>query len=366
MHRRDFLCASFALVAGGMTRPRAQSGGSRDVDWLARIQTPPASLPADAPKLSPLLVDAAGQPIRTRAAWQARREELRRWWLEFLGPMPASRAGAPVWKILEADRVDGIVRARVTYEVEPGVSTEAYLLRPEPAGPPRRRPAAIVLHSTVNHSILQPAGLGPDREKAFGLALARRGFVTLSPRNFLWPTNDRIDGKGETAKFQARHPRAKGMARMLHDALVAVDLVSALPEVNPERIGSVGHSLGAKEVLYLAAFDERVRATVSSEGGIGLRFSNWNAPWYLGPAIDDPSFTREQHEILALAAPRPFLLVGGDSADGDRSWPFVEAALDVYRLYGSPPRVGLLNHKGGHAVPPEAERAIEEWMLAYV
>jgi dienelactone hydrolase len=362
MRRREFLRASAAIAMGGVM-VRAQA--PRDVAWLARVQTPPSTMPPDAPTLRPLLADAAGRPIRTLAAWQARREELRRWWLDFLGPMPAPRTGPPTWRTLDEDRVEGIARARISYEVEAGISTEAYLLRPEPRGPARSRPAAVVLHSTVNHSILQPAGLGPDREKAFGLALARQGFVTISPRNFLWPTNDRIDSKGETAKFLARHPRSKGMARMLHDALVAVDLISALPEVDPARIGSVGHSLGAKEVLYLAAFDDRVRATVSSEGGIGLRFSNWNAPWYLGPEIDGPSFTRDQHEILALAAPRPFLLVGGDSADGDRSWPFIEAALPVFRLYGSTPRLGLLNHKGGHAVPPEAERAIGEWMAAY-
>lgn len=366
MHRRDFLQTSAALMAGGLVATRAQTPASRDVSWLARIQTPPATLPADAPRLSPVLVDAAGQPIRTLAAWQARRQELRQGWLDFLGPMPAARSGPPVWKVLAEDRVDGIVRARITYEVEPGVATEAYLLRPETGGPRAPRPAAVVLHSTVNHSILQPAGLGPDREKAFGLALARRGFVTISPRNFLWPTNDRIDAKAETAKFQARHPRSKGMARMLHDALVAVDLVAALPEVDAQRIGSVGHSLGAKEVVYLAAFDERIRATVSSEGGIGLRFSNWDAEWYLGAPINAPAFPREQHELVALAAPRPFLLVGGDSADGDRSWPFIEAALPAYRLYGATPRVGLLNHKGGHAVPPDAERAIAEWMETYV
>ena len=50
-----------------------------------------------------------------------------------------------------------------------------------------------------------------------------------------------------------------------------------------QRMGAVGHSLGAKETLYLAAFDERVKATVSSEGGIGTKFSNWDAAWYLGP-----------------------------------------------------------------------------------
>ena len=206
MHRREFLQISAGVLAGSALR--AQGTRSRDVGWLARVQTPPASLPEGAPKLPPLLVDAAGRPIRTLAAWQARRDGLRRWWLDLLGPMPAARTGPPAWKTLEEDRTDGVIRSRITYEVEPGIPTEAYLLRPEGAAGAPGRPAAVVLHSTVNHSILQPAGLATDREKAFGLALARRGFVTISPRNFLWPANDRIDAKAETAKFQARHPRS--------------------------------------------------------------------------------------------------------------------------------------------------------------
>jgi hypothetical protein len=67
-----------------------------------------------------------------------------------------------------------------------------------------------------------------------------------------------------------------------------------------------------------------------------------------------------------LAAPRAFLLIGGDSADGDRSWPFIASALEVYRLYGETPRLGLFNHRQGHAVPPAAERRIAEWIAAYV
>jgi len=156
------------------------------------------------------------------------------------------------------------------------------------------------------------------------------------------------------------------MARMLHDSFVAVDILCSLPHVDSSRIGSIGHSLGAKEVLYLAAFDERVKVTISSEGGVGTKFSNWNADWYLGKGIDSPDFTREQHELLALAAPRPFLLIGGDSADGDQSWPFIEAALPIYKLFGEPARLGLFNHKQGHAVPPIAEERIYEWFDAYL
>jgi len=381
MRRREFLQTSAAVVAGGLLPVRAQTPAPPDVPWLGRIQTPPAVLPADAPRLSDLLVFGnTGRPIGTRGAWQVQRPLLRQRWLTFLGPAPARAGapwpnfpgplpppvGAPAWKVIEQDRIDGIVRARIAYDVEPGVGTEAYLLRPEAPPPVGGRPGVVVLHSTVDHSILQPAGLGPDPEKAFGLTLARRGIVTISPRNFLYPTNKGIAAQAETVRFHQRYPQSKGMARMLHDGQVALDLLGALPDVNAERLGCVGHSLGAKEALYLAAFDERVRVAVSSEGGIGLRFSNWDAEWYLGASINDPSFAHEHHELLALVAPRPFLLIGGDSADGDRSWPFIDAALPVYRLYGGTPRMGLLNHKQGHAVPPEAERAIVEWFAAYL
>ncbi len=156
---------------------------------------------------------------------------------------------------------------------------------------------------------------------------------------------------------------------MLYDGIVALNILADLPEVDPARLGTVGHSLGGKETLYLPAFDDRIRATVSSEGGIGTRFSNWDAPWYLGPDIRRDDFTHEHHELVALIAPRPFLLLAGgrgNAADGDRSWPFLEAALPVYRLYGGKARLGLFNHHKAHSVPPEAERRMYEWLDAYL
>src|SRR5207237_6527129 len=119
------------------------------------------------------------------------------------------------------------------------------------------------------------------------------------------------------------------------------DLLLSRPEVDPARICSIGHSLGAKEVLYHAAFDDRIRAAVSCEGGIGLSFSNWDADWYLGRQIHAPGFRHDHQELLALIAPRAFLLVGGGSADGPQSWPYVEAALPVWRLFGAEERLGL-------------------------
>ncbi|MDX1945577.1 MAG: dienelactone hydrolase family protein [Pirellulaceae bacterium] len=363
LDRRTWLAALSAAGAGALL-PR--SAAANEVPWLAEIQQPPAQSPADKIKLSELLVDAAGQPITTLAGWRARREELHRWWLDFLGPMPAERDAVkpPRLEVLAEDRPEGVIRQHVRYEVEPSLLTEAYVLRPAKAK--GKLPGIVALHSTVDYSIRQPAGLEGPPEKMFGLKFARRGCVVICPRCFAWPETGRIAAQVEADKFLRRKPKSKAMVKMLYDALVATDILAALPDVDANRLGAVGHSLGAKETLYLAAFDERIKATVSSEGGIGTRFSNWEAPWYLGPTIKEPAFTHEHHELLALAAPRPFLLIGGESADGDRGWPFIEAALPVYRLYGEPARLGQFNHRQGHAVPKIAEERIEEWLLTYL
>lgn len=368
MNRRELFLAgasSVAMTASTTCKMFAQeSQDSKEVSWLAEIQQPPEKLPADSSQLSKLCRQRDGALITSKEQWLRRRLELLTQWNEFLGPMPGERKGVPKLEILEEDRLEGVIRQRVRYEVEPGITTEAYLCKPAKlAG---RMPGVVAFHSTVNESIRQPAGVDEVSEKAFGVKFARQGRVVLCPRNYLWPDNTHLAAAEEAARFLKRHPKNKGMGKMLYDGLVAVDILASLPEVDPTRLGAIGHSLGAKEVLYLAAFDDRIKVSVSSEGGIGVKFSNWDASWYLGETIKGDDFKLEHHELLGLIAPRPFLLIGGESADGDRGWPFIAEALTVYELYGRPCRIGQFNHRKGHAIPPEAEKRIEEWFAAYL
>lgn len=326
--------------------------------WLREVQTPPATLPENAPKLPSLLVDAQGHPIETVAAWEKRRGELRERWLDFMGRFPEER-GPVHLEVLAEERVAGCVRQLVRYESEPGLPVEGYLLYP--AERKGRVPGVVVLHSTVNYTIRQPAGLEGPEAKWFALKLAQRGFAAFSPRCYLWQY--RQTNYLEAVQWLAeRRPGVRGLAKMLHDARRAVDVLQSLPFVEGERIGAIGHSLGGKETIFLAGFDERVKATVSSEGGIGLDFCNWHAPWYLGEAIRADGFALENDQVLALVPPRAFLLLGGDASDGDRSWPFIQSALPIYDLLGAPRHVGLFNHRQGHAVPPEAEERAYQWL----
>lgn len=339
------------------------------VEWLQEVTAPPKDPVLEATGTIASLLAENNESPATLESWQSQRHVLRERWLEFLGPMPGQ---TPLdMRTIRSEQVDNVERRLVEYAGEPGLRVQGYLLLPSHRTPlpngaaaSGRRPGILALHETTRATIDDIAGVSGHPSMQLGLKLARRGFVVFCPRCFLWQDATTLDDAVQA--HRRRHPRTLGMAKMLFDASRGVDLLRSLEEVDPDRIGSIGHSLGAKEVLYLAAFDERVRASVASEGGLGFRSTNWDAPWYLGPAIRDPDFPLNHHQLLALAAPRPLLIVGGEAgpgaADGDRSWVLLEAALPVWKLYPGPVRLGLLNHHQGHSIPDAAFERMAEWL----
>ncbi len=337
---------------------------SLDVAWLGEVQVPHDVVVSEH-RLGPLLMDAQGASIETIQAWEAQRSRILERWKKFLGVLPKSTE-LPKIEVLHEERISGVLRQLIRYPVESGQLVEAYVLRPIANPDQQKLPGVVVFHSTVNDSILQPAGVNETSEKAFGLKLAQRGYVAICPRNYLWPDNFHIAAQEQADAFHHRYPQHKGMARMVSDAMVAVDLLLAQNDVDSGRIGAVGHSLGAKEVLYLGAFDPRVQVIVSSEGGIGIEQSNWDADWYLGPEVKQADFDLAHHQLLAAIAPRAFLLLGGDSADGDGSTPYLQFAEPVYRLYTDQPRLGFFNHHEGHTIPPKAEERIYDWLDTFL
>jgi dienelactone hydrolase len=173
--------------------------------------------------------------------------------------------------------------------------------------------------------------------------------------------------KGDHARAQAqelarRKPSWTGLGKMTFDASRCVDYLETIPQVDRSQIGCIGHSLGAKEVLYAMAFENRYREGVFNEGGIGLRMSNWTDRWYLTEAMKAHIPVMENHHVMALIAQRPFLVLGGGDADGDASWAFVKEARVVYELLGAGERIGFHHHRAGHAFPAPARQLAYEWL----
>ena len=314
---------------------------------------------AETQGLSPLLLDSRGEKIDSKAGWKKQRDVIRKEWMDFLGPLPKTKPALKS-EILHTEQLPRFTRQYVRYQIEPEVFTDGYLLTPTNAK--GKLPAIVVFHPTTALQAKGVAGLAADyeQEKWQGVQLVERGFVVWCPRNYI--NTEGTDWAGNARLVLAAHTNWTGMTRMVWDAMRAVDFVESLSNVDRKRIGCIGHSLGGKQALYSAAFDERIKAAVSSEGGIGLKFSNWEAIWYLGPKIREPGFALENHQVLALVAPRAFLLLGGESADGEKSAAFIEAVRPVYGLFGAEENLKWVNHRGGHRYSLEAREVAERFL----
>ena len=139
--------------------------------------------------------------------------------------------------------------------------------------------------------------------------LANQGFVCLV-----------IDYPLVHTREYSTDPYAMGYASATMKGIVnhrrGVDVLQSLPYVSRDAIGVIGHSLGGHNALFLASFDERVRAIVSSCGFnvfaiAGGDIRAWSSRPYM-PRIktiygDDPArMPFDFTEVLAgLAAPGP-------------------------------------------------------------
>ncbi|MCH8829396.1 MAG: dienelactone hydrolase family protein, partial [Planctomycetes bacterium] len=241
--RRHFLCCGAAAVGGTRLFSAPPSDAAeRDVRWLADVQRRPKSVPPVDRTLAPLLTDERGKPIRTLADWKIQRKRLRSAWMKFLGPMPVKRPAVNL-KVIRTDRTEKCTRQLVRYDSETGISVEGYLLRPiQKRKDERKRPGIVALHQTSSNTIDEIAGLTGNSSQHLGLKLASRGFVVFCPRCFLWQNAKNY--RQAVTDFQRRHPKTLGMHKMLFDAMRGVDVLTSLPDVDPRRIGAVGHSLG--------------------------------------------------------------------------------------------------------------------------
>ena len=299
----------------------------------------------------------ASQQRRPREILPSEVAKCKKDWDQFLfsGEVPIARKVNVPLPLGETFRK--IERFHITYEIEEGVSTEAYLLRPiETQG---RLPGVVLFHDSGPTAFEAAASIDEGPETSIAARLVKKGYVVLCPKCFIYgeeavPATDLRDiHRQEVQRMQRRHPRWTGLARMILDGIRAVDVLCSFPFVNQGRIGTIGHSLGGKQVLFVMAFDKRVKAGVSSDAGIGLKFSNWHDIWYLGQEIRTEGFPLETHQVLAMIAPRAFLIVGGIH-DDDRAWPLVAGAKALWDWFGSSNKIAWYRHNGGHRFPPEA------------
>lgn len=233
-------------------------------------------------------------------------------------------------------------------------------------------------------------------EQWWGRWLAENGYVVLTGWSFIRNYRDATSARsGAIEKLHERFPGWRSMGKMVHDARREAEYLRSLPEVDPERIGFIGFSLGAKAAVYVSAFAPEFKATVALDPHIAVNGgTNWYAPWYLdwmrpfedittpqktvlsllNPDPGRPGFEHDHHELMALAAPRAFLLIGGSRSEdqgGDsddlQSWGYFNRAKEVYRLLDIPDRLQFASTADGHKpngpeIDPAWQSFFERWL----
>lgn len=315
----------------------------------AVFNQPPAGYETSTGGLTPLPTDQAGLAA------------LREKWKRLLGRTQLT-PHPPEVKLLSMHRERNYTGQLMLLRTEPDSWEKIYVMLP--AGETKTpRPVIVVPYYDVDTPAGENLGgrsFSVGGVRAYAQLAVQRGFIAVAIRWFGESYAERYDEA--VANLKLRHPEWTGLGKWVWDAQRLLDYIETRPEMDRTRIGIIGHSLGAKMALYAAAMDERIRSVVFSEGGIGFKMSNYDDYWYLGEALSKFPAGTDQHELIALIAPRPFLLIGGDEYDGPQSWHYINAARAVYRIQEKPENIGYFNHHKGHSPTPEAIWHAMRWL----
>lgn len=196
--------------------------------------------------------------------------------------------------------------------------------------------------------------------KGYGRALVQAGFAVLAPQH--------VTGHQPRSRLQ-RMCTMLGITLWgleLYKLQRLLDAVAALAEIDAERIGMWGISLGGAYTLFATPLEPRIRAAVCTA---------WFNDRFRKMIIDDPRYscflsTTEEYvfiprwlvefddaDLASLICPRPLLVQTG-KADSIAWWPYVvetfERARGHYARLGLADAIELDLHEGGHEIRLES------------
>jgi dienelactone hydrolase len=256
---------------------------------------------------------------------------------------------------------DGYRRRHVSYAVPSGRAA-AFVCIPD--GLTGRAPAVFCHHQHAGEFDLgksEVCGLRGAPDQAYAAELARAGFVTIAPDAIGFEERNWADGQN-ISWFELSSRLVMGrtlLADCLQEISLAIDYLSSLPEVDVARIGFIGHSYGGRAALWAPAWDERIRASVSSCGCIPYRDSFAHEAGFQAEFVV-PGFATEYdvEDVLALAEQCEVLLLAAEQDIWSRGVRDIEARLKA----AANTRVTVHQVAGGHEFRHPERRAAYEFL----
>lgn len=394
---------------------------------------PPDQLPAQSALPDPLrMLD--GSKIATKAEWTGKRApELRALFQHYMyGQQPAKGVALePKPHVSDKAALAGAATLR-EYDVPIASGSTVRLLLVTPNGKSGPTPCFLGLNFHGNHQVLSHPGIAlPEswvrankdgtggknaREEDRGKEAEMWNVGEIIRRGYAFATffqSDAVPDDPQLAEPVLRKlGGVTGEERGPADTATImawawtfsrmIDVLERQPEIDAKRIAVVGHSRNGKTALLAAAMDERIAMAIPSQAGCGgtapsrvspemaelqangrpkaetVAVINKSFPhWFcgnfkaFGEAPDKLPF--DQHELIALCAPRPVLLscaVEDVWANPAGQFEMLKAADPVYKLVagdglGAPvaPEVGkLLNSRLGYFIRPgKHSMTAEDW-----
>ena len=284
---------------------------------------------------------------RTREEWEAHASQLRP---DLCNVFDFPETGGPLSPrtVGKIERDDFTIE-KVIYDAEPGSSVPAHLFLPKDVTFPV--PALIF-----------PSGHGGSKSAVYnhyaGQIYAQAGLICLIPDPVGEEERDeenRAGIRGHRLEFRIDRCFEAGrsvIGKMTYDIVRGIDYLCARPEVDADRIGCVGHSLGCTITMNVLSTDDRLALSLPASwvthfdyivGGLSCE---WR-PYRLKHYADMP-------EQIAMGAPRCATLI----LAGEWDYPpsayqgLLETCRQVQKVYdvcGVPERFDLhITSKGGH------------------
>ena len=311
-------------------------------------------------------------PITTADQWNIRRQHILKNMQLVMGELPdLDLPMPPEYEVVEEKEFPLYIRQTIRYKVEAWDEVPAFLFLPKTVMTSSVKvPAVLCLHPTSSIGKRVCAGEGPRPNRNYAEELAERGYITLAP-----------DYPGFGDYVEARKLLyEKGYVSCTMKGIVnhrrAVDLLQSLPQVDPERIGCIGHSLGGHNTLFVSVFDRRIKVAVTSCGFTQFPkymkgdLTGWTHDGYM-PRIDtvygkDPAcMPFDFSEVLAAIAPRAvFVCAPVHDANFEVSGvkDAVAAAQPVFELLGGKDNLRVANPDAEHDFPTETRMAAYAFM----
>ncbi|WP_076671697.1 dienelactone hydrolase family protein [Pontibacter indicus] len=327
--------------------------------WLMLVAATADAQKSDVGNFYPLLQSHAAERNSSLSFLNSKHRNTEKWRREAKGKLQELLAYNPAPVPLESQVVsttkrDGYTQHLVRYNVSAHQQTEAYLLIPDNLSKPA--PAVIALHDhggfyffgKEKHNLTddQPEVLRTYIQnlyegRTYADELAKKGFIVLSPdapyfgSQRLDPeqVNDdltknyrkQLTGDSDTDivafnKFANGHEAAINktvlaagttwLGMIVQSDRVAIDYLLSRPEVDPERIGCIGLSLGGLRSTYLFGMDSRIKtgivAAFSTTFEHMLR-NHTRHTWMM--YVPRQNLYLDIPDVASLNAPRPLLVL---------------------------------------------------------